>query len=261
MPCTFSHPLAIVPLRRFCPSRLNFAALVIGSMSPDFGYYVQQFRMARIAHTIFGTFTVCLPIGLFVLGVFYLLRRPLCFALPQPHRAALMPLASIQPELSVRALIVAAGSVLLGAWSHTIWDSFTHDRGWAVERVPLLRTPVLHIGATALPVSYVLQQASTFGAGAFLAILYIRWLRRQRMATTTRTDSFPDRWRYALLALLAVIAIAAATPAALRNASLFEGYTAFRVFVFRAGVYSAAAFIPLLIIASVILYAVHRRSA
>src|SRR6267142_809972 len=94
MPCTFSHPLAVVPLRRLCPERLNFTALIIGSMSPDFGYYIGQFPVANFAHTALGTLAVCLPMGLLALGLFYLIRRPLCFVLPQPHRAALMPLAS-----------------------------------------------------------------------------------------------------------------------------------------------------------------------
>ena len=49
------------PLRRFCPERLSFAALVIGSMSPDFGYYFRQFPLAHFAHTALGTLTVCLP--------------------------------------------------------------------------------------------------------------------------------------------------------------------------------------------------------
>ena len=51
MPCTFSHPLAVVPLRRLCPERLNFTALIIGSMSPDFGYYIGKFPVANFAHT------------------------------------------------------------------------------------------------------------------------------------------------------------------------------------------------------------------
>ena len=63
MPFTLSHPLAVVPLRRWCPARLNFAALVIGSMSPDFGYFIGQFDAAAFAHTIPGLFTVCLPTG------------------------------------------------------------------------------------------------------------------------------------------------------------------------------------------------------
>jgi len=76
MPCTFSHPLAVVPLRRLCPERLNFTALIIGSMSPDFGNYIGQFPVANFAHTALGTLAVCLPMGLLALGLFYLIRRP-----------------------------------------------------------------------------------------------------------------------------------------------------------------------------------------
>jgi hypothetical protein len=261
MPCTFSHALAVVPLRRFCPERLSFAALVIGSMSPDFGYYFRQFPLAHFAHTALGTLTVCLPSGLLAVALFYLLRRPLCFVLPQPHRAALTPLALRQPSCSVAGILVIALSVLLGAWTHTVWDSFTHEGGWAVERFAVLRAPAIHVGATTLPVSYLFQQTSTFGAGALLAFLYFRWLREQRTPATDDGASVSDRWRYSLIALLISIALVIAIPAALRTASLFDGYLAFRVFVFRTGVYSVAAFVPLLIISSIVFYVVQRRSA
>ena len=258
MPFTFSHPLAVVPLRRVCPRLLNFAALVVGSMSPDFGYYVRQFPMARFAHTIPGTFAVCLPTGLIALGVFYLLRRPLCFVLPQPHRAALMPLALRCPAFSFSAVLATAFSVLLGAWTHTIWDSFTHEGGWAVERFAGLRYSLIHIGSTTLPISYCLQQASTFIAGAFLALSYFRWLRRHPDNTASESG-LSDCWRYVVLALPATIALAFAVPSALRVASHFEGYLAFRVFVFRTSVYCVATFIPLFILSSVALYVLYRR--
>lgn len=261
MPGTFSHPLAVVPLRRFCPGPLNFAALVIGSLSPDFGYYVRQFPLAKFAHTIPGTFAVCLPSGLAAVGLFYLLRRPLCFTLPQPHRSALMPLALRQPAFSFSSVLIIALCVLVGAWTHTIWDSFTHHGGWSVEHFAVLRAPLISVGATTLPVSYVLQQTSTFAGGVFLAILYFRWLRRQARPASAEVESFSDRWRYGLLGLLAVLALAFAVPSALRMASHYEGYLAFRVFVFRTGVYSAAAFIPLLVLASIALYIVRRRRA
>src|SRR3954468_2256131 len=106
MPYTLSHPLAVIPLRRCCPTYLNFPALVIGSMSPDFGYFVDQFYVAKFAHTLPGTVAVCLPASLVLLGVFYLLRQPLCFILPQPHRAALTPLASAKFTFSFSALVV-----------------------------------------------------------------------------------------------------------------------------------------------------------
>jgi hypothetical protein len=259
MPFTFSHPLAVVPVRRFCPDRLNFAALAAGSMSPDFGYYVRQFPIAAFAHTIPGTFAICLPTALMALGVFYLVRRPLCFVLPQPHRAALMPRALRRPAFSFPAFLIAVFSVLLGAWTHTIWDSFTHDGGWAVERFAGLRSPLIYIDSATLPVSYCLQQASTFGGGALLAIIYFRWLRRHPNDGASEPDRLSDRARYVVLGVLATIAVAFAVPLALRTGSLFEGYLAFRVFVFRTSVYSIATFIPLVILSSVALYVVYRR--
>ena len=259
MPWTFSHPLAVVPLRRLS-GRFNFTALIIGSMAPDFGYYVGRFPVATFAHTALGTLAVCLPTGLLALGLFYLIRRPLCFVLPKPHRAALMPLALRPPPSSVHSFFVAALSVLLGAWTHTVWDSFTHPDGWAVTHLAILRATVIHVGATSLAVFNFLQHGSTFGAGALLVVLYFRWLRRQK-TTATGDTSVHDRWRYSLIALLAAVALAIAVPAALRLASSFEGYVAFRVFVFHTAVYSVAAFVPPLIISSVVLYIADQRNA
>lgn len=260
MPCTFSHPLAVVPLRRFCPERLNFTALIIGSMSPDFGYYIGQFPVANFAHTALGTLVVCLPMGLLALGLFYLIRRPLCFVLPQPHRAVLMPLASRRPSVSIHSVFVAALSILLGAWTHTVWDSFTHPDGWTVTHLAILQTTVIRVGTTSLAVFNFLQQISTFGAGALLLVLYFRWLRRQH-TTATADTSVHDVWRYTLIALLATVALAIAVPAAFRLASTLEGYLAFRVFVFRTAIYSVAAFVPPLIVSSFVFYIVDRRRA
>ena len=256
MPCTFSHPLAIVPLRRLCPRWLNFAALIIGSMSPDFGYYTQQFGLAKYAHTLPGSLILCLPAGLIILGLFYLIRRPVCFLLPQPHRTALMPLASRRPVVSLRNILVAALSVLIGAWSHNVWDSFTHDGAWAVQRIPLLSMPLLHVAGTDLPVSYLLQQFSTFSAGAALGVLYLLWLRKQRQATLQPGS---DWWRYLLLSALIIISLAIAVPFALRMASFYEGYTAIRVIIFRTAIYSASAFVPLILLAAVTLHFVRKK--
>lgn len=259
MPCTFSHPLAVLPLRRWCPKGLNFAALIIGSMSPDFAYFTRQFSIAHFAHTIPGTFAVCLPTGLLALAVFYALRQSLCFILPQPHRAALTPLAAGKLSVSVRSVLVAAVSILLGAWSHTIWDSFTHDGAWAVRHLALLRAPLIHIGTSTLPASYLLQQASTFGAGLALVILYGLWLRLQPAAPPA-TDQFSrDAWRYLLLAALAVIALSAGVPAARRMAAHYDGFMAIRVFIFRTTVYSAAVFTPLFALSACLLHAIQRK--
>lgn len=254
MPCTFSHPLAVVPLSRLCPARLNLAGLVIGSMAPDFGYYARQFALATYAHSIPGTFAVCLPTGLLALLLFYLLRLPLCFLLPQLHRGALLPYARTRPRWSIGGATKASLSVLIGAWTHSFWDSFTHDGAWAVQRVPWLQASLIEVGGTVLPTAYVLQQLSTLLGGLGLAFVYIRWLRRQPRPTASEPDPLPDRWRYLLLATLALAALAIGMPGAVRLASHYQGYLAIRVFLFRSAVHSAAAFVPMLIVAALALH-------
>lgn len=91
MPWTFAHPAAVLALRRYCPRYLNFSALVVGSLSPDLGYYLDLFATAKFAHSFTGSLLVCLPLGILLMAVLFLLRKPFWFVLPQPHRAAFTP--------------------------------------------------------------------------------------------------------------------------------------------------------------------------
>lgn len=261
MPATFSHPLAVVPLFRFCPRHLNFAALVIGSMSPDFGYFARQFQLASFAHTALGTLVLCVSSGLIALGLFYLLRGPVCFLLPQPHRHAFKPLFSSRPRPSLRGLVVAVVSLLIGAWSHTIWDSFTHGSAWTVQHFALLRRPVFSFGDTVLPASHVLQQLSTVVGAMGLAVLYFRWRRRRPSPPPGEGADLFDGWRYAVILSIAALALVIAAPAAHAFASDFNGLTALRALIFRTTVYFGGIFLPLLIVASVALHAVRKRKA
>jgi hypothetical protein len=170
-----------------------------------------------------------------------------------------MPLAAAKFAWSLRTCISAAASVLLGAWTHVIWDSFTHPGGWVVLRVAVLREPLFHVGDTELSVCYLLQQLSTFAGGAALIAAYWGWLRNA--ARLSPPDSGSDQPRYGLLAALAVSALAIAIPIAMRMAGHFQGYLAVRVFVFRTGVYAAGIFVPLLVASAVAFYVIKRKSA
>jgi hypothetical protein len=253
MPCTLSHPAAVLPFRRFCPGHLDFPALVIGSMTPDFGYYIHRFDVASFAHTVPGSFVVCLPSGIFLLLIFYLVRKPVCFILPMPHRGALLPLCSSIPRLGLQNLAMILLSLLLGAWSHILWDSFTHQTGWFVQRVSWLHEPVFTVGSTPFRGHYLLQQFSTIAGAAVLLVAYLTWIHRHQ--PTHPVPPAGERWRYLLLAVVIVVALLLALPPAAHIAWAFEGYLAFRVFVFRAGVYFLSIALPLIILASIIIYA------
>ena len=57
----------------------------------------------------------------------------------------------------------AAVAIVLGVWTHLLWDSFTHTGGWVVRRVDALSAPVV-LGPYTGTVCHVLQYlSSAFG--------------------------------------------------------------------------------------------------
>jgi Domain of unknown function (DUF4184) len=227
-------------------------------MIPDLGYYLFYSNLARSAHSVLGSVLVCLPVGLALWGIFHLLRKPLCFVLPQPHRGALTAFAVTPLSLRPRTLIAAGVSVLLGAWTHIVWDSFTHNRTWVIKQVPLLQESVFRVSTLEFPWYFILQQLSTLVGAGILIAAYCLWLRLHRGLVTNPSTGADDRWRYLLLVALAALALVIAVPHAVQAASRFEGFLALRVFVFRIAVDTTAAFIPLLTVSSLVLYATRR---
>lgn len=254
MPFTLSHPLAVVPFRRWCPTWFNFAALVIGSMSPDFGYFINQFDAAAYAHSIVGTFVICLPTGLLALGIFYALRKPLCFILPEPHRSALMPLTVAPHARSIRWLLVAAISILTGTWTHTIWDSFTHSYGWPVHQIEFLHTPQFHIGDKEIFGHKLLQHLSTIVGGVGLILLYFLWFRRQPHVSAAN-DAGSDRWRYFLVGAVVTASTVIAVTGMLGRARYLGDEITLHYVAFWCSVYFIAAFVPLVVIVALVAYA------
>ena len=235
---------------------LDFSALVIGSMVPDLGYHLYS-NLARLAHSFLGSVLVCLPAGLALWGIFHLLRKPLCFVLPQPHRGALAAFAATPLSLRPRALIAAGISVLLGAWTHIVWDSFTHNT-WVVKRLPLLRESVFQLSNVEFPWYVLLQHLSTVVGATILVAAYCSWLRLHRGSATDPSTGADDRWRYLLLVAVVALALVIAVPRAVHVASRFEGYRALQVLVFRITVDTSSAFLTLLTLSSLVLYAVRR---
>src|ERR1035441_6750811 len=121
MPFPLAHPAAVLPLRRYCPRYLSFPALIIGSLSPDFGYLFGHLHVDWFLHRFWaGNFGFCLPVGLLVVWLFYLARAPLLKIHPDPYRELFWPLCR-RPAAPWPVLPV---SVLVGAWTHDLLDSF-----------------------------------------------------------------------------------------------------------------------------------------
>jgi hypothetical protein len=203
MPFTLAHPAAVLPLRRV--PLLQTIPLVIGAMTPDVPYYF-PWRVAKHipteTHTFLGTLTLDLPMGLAMLLLIWLLRAPLA-APPGPRLEAkcLAALERFGGRLSNWAL--APLSILIGAWTHLVWDSFTHADGWMVSRISALSAPVTLFSYTG-ELCHVLQYASSVFGLAVLAI----WL--VRLPAPTPEAGNEVRSAGGILLLVALLALAAA---------------------------------------------------
>ncbi len=257
MPWTVSHAAAVLPLRRSTPWPLDFPALVIGSMTPDIGYYIGRFDLATFDHTFVGSFVAGLPTGIVLLLLFYVFCKPIAFSLPQPHRAALEPLCPSFGGLRPARWFILLCSLLLGIWTHIFWDAFTHDTGWFVERIAWLRTPSVQLGAAKWGLPFVLQVASTFIGLAILIYAYFRWLRRQPSGVVAATET--DRWRYLLALLICGGALAIALPAAWHFAAGRQGAMFVRAVMFRTALYGPEIAVPVGLLVASIIYLRARR--
>ncbi|MGD0261295.1 MAG: DUF4184 family protein [Verrucomicrobiota bacterium] len=186
MPFPVAHPAAILPLRRYCPRYLSFPALIVGSLSPDFSYLFGRLHVAGFSHRFWaGSFGFCLPAGLLIVWVFYLVRSPLLEFLPGRYRELFRHL-NRQPgmfgfrpsDFGVRfwPWLALPLSVLSGAWTHDLLDSLSHPEGWPVQLMSALRQPVFRLAATGVPVGEFLYAGFTFWGAAWVAGCYLRWL-------------------------------------------------------------------------------------
>jgi hypothetical protein len=175
LPFTFSHPAAVLPFAR---TKLCFSALVVGSLSPDFLYFLVLAPRGGFGHRLPGLFLFCLPASLCVLYVFHrLIKRPAAELLPDYVRLRVEPQLERFTFLPASRLALVVASALLGALTHVGWDAFTHEGGWGVVHFPALGGGVVLPRAGTVPVYSLLQHASTLLGAAVLTAAATRWLR------------------------------------------------------------------------------------
>jgi hypothetical protein len=171
MPFTLAHPAAVLPLRGL--RHLRSVPLMVGAMAPDTPYYFPG-RLQRVmpeTHHFEDSFGSCLLFGYLLLAALFVLRRPLT-ALLAP-RARWLCLQAVAPLQQSREWLWAAPALLLGIWTHLLWDSFTHSDGWMVHRVAALSAPVSFAGHTG-PLCHLLQYLSSVLGLLILAWWYLR---------------------------------------------------------------------------------------
>ncbi|QIB27948.1 DUF4184 family protein [Caloranaerobacter azorensis] len=173
MPFTFAHPSIVLPFASKRNKYLDFTALVIGTMAPDFEYFIYFKPIQIVGHTFLGQFYFNLPIVFILAYIYhYILKEAVILNLPKPYCDKYYYLVKRQWKIdSLSRFIVFCYSAILGAFTHLIWDSFTHKTGFFVRNIGLL-TKYLNIAGIKIPVYKMLQHGSTF-LGLTVIIIYL----------------------------------------------------------------------------------------
>jgi hypothetical protein len=204
VPFTISHAAAVLPLKRL---RLPLAAMMIGSMSPDFAYFLPMSLARTSTHDLDGILLFCLPVGLALWLLFVrLLERPTIELLPMAWRVRVAP----SDPLSLKSLALAAIAIIIGAMTHITWDAFTHGDTPVVNALPFMRTEMFSFRGMPFRLYMLLQYSSSvFG----LLALWMWAINVRHSPARVRPVSVPsflsDRAR--IIAALAVVASSGAT--------------------------------------------------
>jgi Domain of unknown function (DUF4184) len=191
MPFTPAHASIVLPLLRIKPSRVSATALVIGSMAPDFEYFIKMSVNSEHSHTLLGILYFDIPVTIVLAFIFHVVvKRNLITNLPAFIQTRMNDLLSLDFKQHFRSYYgVVIISAAMGAFSHILWDAFTHNDGFFATRIDVYKHVFIPYAGVRYPLFYALQHISTF-VGLAVIIGYILFMKPQKDITVNRPSVF-----------------------------------------------------------------------
>jgi hypothetical protein len=204
MPFTPAHIAAVLPLRKRW--NLVWSALIIGSMAPDFEYFLTLGPKSHRFHQFPGIVIYTLPLSFFILWVTHrFLKGPVLEFLPTGIAERMDPAPFRFRGLAHIALILL--SLSIGIATHLAWDSFTHESTIVTERLPVEHSnvPLPVVGPKKM---YKVLQfgSSAVGLALLSAYFWIWYSRTKPRHTLAPAHSATAKIAFWVLTSLAAIA-------------------------------------------------------
>ncbi|MBS7255562.1 DUF4184 family protein [Flavobacterium branchiicola] len=190
MPFTFSHPAIILPLHYFPKKWFSLTGLIIGSLTPDFEYFIRMKVKSIYSHTLLGVFWFDLPLAILLAFIFHnIIRNGLFSNLPEILQSRIKIFTEFDWNFYFKKnWFIVLLSTLLGIISHLFWDAFTHNHGYFVCQISALKNTISLYG-NEIPFWKAAQHLSTF-LGGILIIVAILKLPKSTISTSTISKKY-----------------------------------------------------------------------
>lgn len=207
VPLSPAHPAAVLPLQRL---GLPLSALVIGSLAPDLPVYLPVGVDYQTTHSGWGI-SVDVVIGLALLWLWFALLRDAVVDLTPSLRTR----APARVRLDRRAWLLAPLALAIGAATHVLWDSATHDWGFIVEELPLLREQY-----GAMRGYQWLQQLSTAAGSIAVAAYCVHQMKKKAVVHRSPAVQHSGLWLVPVALSALAVGLASRDPEAAVGAGL-----------------------------------------
>lgn len=159
MPFTFAHASAVLPIKS---KKFDLSALILGSMAPDFIYFILFNPSSNFGHSYAGFILFNLPMCLLINYLFYrYIQETFIYSMPKCISDRYMYMTMYKNKIcNAMDFWKFTYSALIGMLTHVFWDSFTHSTGFFVVNVPLLNESI-NILNMDIPLYKILQHGST----------------------------------------------------------------------------------------------------
>ncbi|MBO9729439.1 MAG: DUF4184 family protein [Chitinophaga sp.] len=162
MPFTISHAAIVVPFSNTPRKYLSATGLIIGSMVPDFLYFIFLNPYFNLGHLWWGIFVYDIPLALLLAYLYHgLVKHILMPYLPGWVRGRLQLFRTFNWHNYFRQhYLVVLSSVIIGILTHFFLDAFTHADGYFVTCSAFLQKDIL-VGQHPMKMWYLMQYISS----------------------------------------------------------------------------------------------------
>jgi len=177
MPFTTAHIAAIIPFKKYTPHQLSISGLVIGSIVPDFEYFIRMTLYGHYGHTIGGIFFFNMPVGLVLYLIFHaIVRQNTIIHLPRYlyDRVGSADNFAWKPYFKKYFLLIIV-SIFIGVLTHFLWDGFTHDEEYYLAKYLTILLVKVNVFGHLIALHFALQLLSTV-LGMIILLWYIHSL-------------------------------------------------------------------------------------